>query len=80
MENTHFPKEDHGYQESKRQAMYPFMVKHLDLNPDGVLNKETGVFDESKNTIENPATMRSFSTIAEMPKHALKPGALITLR
>ena len=80
VENTHFPKEDHGYQKLKRQAMYPFMVKHLDLNPDGVLNKKTGVFDESKNTIEKPATMRTFSSIEDMPKHALKPGALITLR
>ena len=80
VENSHFPKEDHGYQESKRQAMYPFMVKHLGLNPDGVLNKKTGVFDESKNTIEKPATMRTFDTIAEMPDHALKPGAIVSLR
>ena len=80
VENSHFPKEDHGYQETKRQAMYPFMVKHLGLNPDGVLNKKTGVFDESKNTIEKPITMRNFDTIAEMPNHALKPGAVVSLR
>ena len=80
VENSHFPKEDHGYQESKRQAMYPFMVKHLRLNPEGVLNTETGVFDESKNTIEEPSTMRTFETFAEMPEHALKPGAIVSLR
>ena len=80
VENSHFPKEDHGYQESKRQAMYPFMVKHLRLNPEGVLNTETGVFDESKNTIEDPITMRTFETFAEMPEHALKPGAIVSLR
>ena len=80
VENSHFPKEDHGYQESKRQAMYPFMVKHLRLNPEGVLNTETGVFDESKNTIEEPSTMRTFETFAEMPDHALKPGAIVSLR
>ena len=80
VENSHFPKEDHGYQESKRQAMYPFMVKHLRLNPEGVLNTETGVFDENKNTIEEPSTMRTFETFAEMPEHALKPGAIVSLR
>ena len=41
---------------------------------------ETGVFDESKNTIEEPSTMRTFETFAEMPEHALKPGAIVSLR
>jgi hypothetical protein len=45
-----------------------------------VLNKKTGKFDESKNTIENVATMRNFHTLADMPKHALKPGAMVSLR
>tara|TARA_B100000953_G_scaffold8858_1_gene7885 strand:- start:471 stop:1181 length:711 start_codon:yes stop_codon:yes gene_type:complete len=80
VENSHFHKEEHGYQGSKRQAMYPFMVKHLGLDPDGVLDKKTGKFDESKNTIEKVATMRNFHTLADMPKHALKPGAMVSLR
>tara|TARA_Y100000758_G_scaffold290841_1_gene244709 strand:+ start:23 stop:733 length:711 start_codon:yes stop_codon:yes gene_type:complete len=80
VENSHFHKEEHGYQGSKRQAMYPFMVKHLGLDTEGVLNKKTGKFDESKNTIENVATMRNFHTLADMPKHALKPGAMVSLR
>ena len=78
-ENTHFPDEEHGYEYIKRQAMYPFMVKHLGLDTEGVLNKKTGKFDESKNTIENVATMRNFHTLADMPKHALKPGAMVSL-
>ena len=32
VENSHFADEGHGYQLSKRQAMYPFMVKHLGLD------------------------------------------------
>ena len=32
-EDAHFPEEGHGYQIVKRQAMYPFMVKHLGLDP-----------------------------------------------
>ena len=79
-ENTHFPEEQHGYQYSKRQAMYPFMVKHLGLDAGGVLDKKTGKFDESKNTVEKVATMRNFNTLADMPQHALKPGAMVSLR
>jgi|TARA_Y100001968_G_scaffold70433_1_gene61581 hypothetical protein len=79
VENTHFANEDHGYEYSKRQAMYPFMAKHLGLNTTGVLDKKTGKFDESRNTIEKTATMRTFNTIAEMPNHALKPGTIVTL-
>ena len=79
-ENTHFAKEGHGYQFSKRQAMYPFMVKHLGLDAGGVLGKKIGVYDESKNTIEKVETMRTFDTLADMPKHALKPGAMVSFR
>ena len=39
-ENTHFPNEKHGYEYIKRQAMYPFMVKHLGLDSKGVFNKK----------------------------------------
>ena len=79
-QNTHFPDEEHGYEYIKREAMYPFMAKHLGLDTEGVLNKKTGKFDESKNTIEKATTMRNFHTLADMPKHALKPGATVSLR
>ena len=78
--NSHFAKEGHGYQLSKRQAMYPFMVKHLGLDVKGVLNAKTGVYDESKNTLEKVETMRTFNSLKDMPKHALKPGAKISFR
>ena len=80
VEYSHFLKEKHGYQESKRQAMYPFMAKHLGLDTGGVLDTKTGKFDESRNTIEKVDTMRTFHTLAEMPKHALKPGAAVPMR
>ena len=80
VENAHFAKEGHGYQLSKRQAMYPFMVKHLGLNPKGVLNKKSGVYDESKNTIETPKQMHNFSSLKDMPKHALKPGTMVSFK
>ena len=80
VENAHFAKEGHGYQLSKRQAMYPFMARHLGLNPKGVLNKKTGVYDESKNTIETPKRMHNFASLKDMPKHALKPGAMVSFK
>ena len=44
------------------------------------MDKQTGKFDESKNTVEKTATMRTFNTLADMPRHALKPGATVALR
>ena len=78
--NTHFPREKHGYEYVKRQAMYPFMVKHLDLNSKGVLDPKTGKYDETKNTIEEVGTMRTFNALADMPKHALKPDSMISFK
>jgi uncharacterized protein len=75
--NTHFSREKHGYEYVKRQAMYPFMVKHLGLNSKGVLDHKTGKYDETKNTIEKVDTMRTFNALADMPKHARKPGSTI---
>ena len=80
VENTHFAKEDHGYEYTKRQAMYPFMAKHLGLDTGGVLDTKTGKFEESPNTIEKVDTMRTIHTLAEIPKHALKPGAAVPMR
>jgi len=80
VENTHFPKEKHGYEYIKRQAMYPFMVKHLGLDPKGVLNEKSGEYDEKKNTIEKVATMRIFNVLTDMPKHALKPGPIVSFK
>ena len=80
VENTHFPKEKHGYEYIKRQAMYPFMVKHLGLETKGVLDQKTGKYDETKNTIEATAIMRNFSSAAEMPSHALKPNSVVSFK
>lgn len=76
--NVHFADEGHGYQLSKRQAMYPFMVQHLGLDPQGVRDPETGKFDETATTIETPQQMRVFNDTNPLPNHALKPGSLVT--
>lgn len=76
-ENFHLAKEDHGYEASKRQAMYPFMVKHLNLDPNGVLDEKSGAFDETGNTMENVETMRVFDKEHPLPEQALKPGSRV---
>ena len=79
VENAHFPNQRHGYQFMKRQAMYPFMVKHLGLNAKGVYDPETELYDESKTVLETPQKMRVFDDATPLPKHALKPGSMVRL-
>ncbi|MEE2639605.1 MAG: family 16 glycoside hydrolase [Planctomycetota bacterium] len=77
VENTHLADEGHGYQLSKRQAMYPFLVKHLGLDSSGVLDPGSGVYDESRNTLETPEQMRVFTPSRPLPGHAVRPGSPI---
>lgn len=54
VENAHFPKEFHGYDNSKREAAYPFLAKHLGLditkamNPDGTLKEDDIIIEDQK--------------------------------
>ncbi len=73
-QNAHFGSEGHDYGPSKRQAMYPFMAKHLGLNIKRVLNDD-GKVDESPNTIEDFETMKSFNEEHPRPADALKGEA-----
>lgn len=76
-EDAHFPEEGHGYQVVKRQAMYPFMVKRLGLDPTGVVHPTTGKFDETKSVVETPEQMAVFDDANPIPAHALKPGSIV---
>jgi|OM-RGC.v1.037824819 hypothetical protein len=49
--------------------MYPFIVKYLGLDSKGVLNEETGGYDESGNVIESVDQQRTFNSLGEMPEH-----------
>lgn len=77
VENIHLEQELHGYQIAKRQAMYPFMVKHLMLDSTGVLDEKTSLFNESRNKIETPQQMWVFDEKFPIPSHALKPGSQV---
>ena len=79
VENAHFPNEGHGYEAIKRQAMYPFMVKHLGLKPDRILDTAAGKFDESKSVVETPDAMRVFDDSHPLPAHAIQAGSTVAL-
>lgn len=79
VENAHFPNQKHGYQFLKRQAVYPFLVKHLGLRTEGVYDAATELFDESKTTLETPQQMRVFDETHPLPDHSLAPGADVVL-
>ncbi|MGI9455330.1 MAG: alpha/beta hydrolase family protein [Aeoliella sp.] len=80
VENAHFPNQEHSYQFMKRQSMYPFMVKHLGLDPTGIYDRSKDLFEESKTTLESPEQMRVFDDSHPLPEHALEPGSRVDLR
>ena len=51
---------------------------HKISNVNVIEDKKTGEYDETGNIIETTAQQRTFNSLNEMPKHALKPGTLIT--
>lgn len=75
--NVHYPGREHGYQFLKRQAMYPFMVKHLKLDQKGVFNEETELYDETQTVIEAPKQMYVFDESHPYPATALKPNSSV---
>ena len=59
--------------------MYPFMVKHLKLDPSGVFDATSELYDETATTIETPEQMYVFDELRPYPANALKPGSPISL-
>jgi dienelactone hydrolase len=54
VENVHLPQDQHGYDDNKRIAVYPFLAKHLGLDlskalhPDGTLHEDMIVIEDQK--------------------------------
>jgi hypothetical protein len=77
--NAHFPEEEHGYEGVKRQAMYPFMVTHLNLDADGIVNQKSRMFDESECVVEKPEQMRVFDQTNPVPPSSIAPGSRVAI-
>lgn len=70
-ENIHFPNEKHDYGPSKREAMYHFMARQLNLNESMVFD-EQGKLDELAITIESADRMKIFGANGEkLPAKAI---------
>ena len=72
-EHVHLPKEKHDYGPSKRQAMYPFMAKHLNLDFSPFM--KDGKVDESSVTEETREQMLVFGKDNPFPKNAVKANS-----
>ncbi|EON76621.1 hypothetical protein ADIS_3071 [Lunatimonas lonarensis] len=79
IENVHIPEDQHGYDDKKRQAVYPFLAKHLGLdlskglNPDGTLN-------EGSVTVEEQRTLYVFGDKNPFPSNGIKHNDQVVWR
>jgi len=71
VKNVHFPDEKHGYEFSKREAVYPFLAKTLQLDLDAILNSD-GSITEKGNVIEEYEKMIVFSEKNPVPDYTVK--------
>lgn len=71
VKNVHLPNDKHGYEFSKRKAVYPFFAEHLKLNLKAVLD-ENGEIAENDIVIEPYEKMKVFSVSNPLPDYVVK--------
>ncbi len=76
IENAHFPTEGHGYEFSKRKAVYPFLAKHLQLNLQAILDKDGNITEEG-NVIEPYEKLVVFGKDHPLPSYAIRSNDLV---
>lgn len=69
--NVHLPDEGHSYGISKRQAVYPFLAKHLGLSLEKV-NAPDENFQEETIVIEDRSRFKIFDEQHPLPSYAVK--------
>ncbi len=70
VEYVHLPNDKHGYELSKRKAVYPFLAKYLKLNLAAIQDKNGNISEEGI-VIEPYETMKVFSASNPFPKNAV---------
>jgi hypothetical protein len=70
IEYFHLPNDKHGYEFSKRKAVYPFLAKYLKLDLSAILDKN-GEISEKGIVIEPYETMKVFSEKNPLPEYAV---------
>jgi hypothetical protein len=71
VENVHLANEKHDYGPGKRQAVYPFLAKHLKLKLDKVLGSD-GQVNESQFKLLSREELSSFNANNPLPANALQ--------
>src|SRR5690554_3082825 len=70
VENVHLPDEGHGYDLPKREAVYPFLARYLQLDLNAVTG-EDGEIDEQGLVVEPYENMKVFTEANHRPLHAV---------
>jgi dienelactone hydrolase len=70
VENAHFAEEQHDYGPSKREAMYRFLAKHLQLDLSRISDASSKI-DESFIQVHDRGDLRVFSSEHPRPDYAL---------
>ena len=70
VEYVHLPNDKHGYELSKRKAVYPFLAKYLKLNLSAIQDKN-GEITEKGIVIEPYEKMKVFSETNPLPKYSV---------
>lgn len=76
VENVHLAQEQHDYGPSKRQAMYPFLARHLGLDLSAVMDA-SGRVDERPSMLLPREALASFNAEHPLPAHAAKEDAAV---
>jgi uncharacterized protein len=71
VENVHIPEDQHGYDEKKRKAVYPFLAKHLGLDLSKALHAD-GSLNETAVTLEDQRALYVFSDPNRFPAYGIK--------
>ncbi|MEX2565016.1 MAG: acetylxylan esterase [Cyclobacteriaceae bacterium] len=70
VENVHIPEDNHGYDDKKRLAVYPFLAKHLHLDLTQAMNLN-GTLKEDNITIEDQEDLYTFTADQPYPPNGL---------
>jgi hypothetical protein len=71
VENVHLPEDQHGYDDNKRIAVYPFLAKHLGLDLSKALHAD-GTLNEDMIVIEDQQELYPFDEKNPFPAMAVK--------
>ena len=71
VENVHLPEDEHGYDDNKRAAAYPFLAKHLNLDLSKAMDSDGNLLEDGI-VIEEIEALYPFDGDHPLPGHAIR--------